>query len=160
MSTTSAVRPDSTETTNDPQYAGHPMVAIAELGPDLVGTLEAALAHRTPLNRHLTAMLRAASGPELAHALFHALSRATAAALTGMQPADSWTCPYCVVESYAKQGLLEHDDQVALTAAQSRVAVVACGFGVPPTEDELFLLHHDPQALVRAAYALARDYMD
>lgn len=139
------------------QDSGHPMIAPEQPSEELLDTVHAALAHRMPLNRHLTVMVRAAADPAVAHGLFLTLSHYTASTFFDSKPADSWTCPACTVESYAKQGLLDAEDELALTTAQSRAAVLACGFGVPSTEDELTLLHHDPQALVRAAYALGYD---
>ena len=67
-----------------------------------------------------------------------------------------WLCLDCTAKLYANTGLIKADHYLALQTVQTRAARYACHFGSPTTEDELFLLRHDPEGLVRASYALLR----
>jgi hypothetical protein len=121
-------------------------------------SLDAALAHRTPLNRHRTALLRAAGDMQTAFAAYSMLNHLTVT--SGNLPAatdDGVRCINCWIKGYVDRGWIEPDDGLALDTALTSVARRAVGFPIPPTDDEMHLLGHDPRALVRAAYALARD---
>jgi hypothetical protein len=121
-------------------------------------SLDAALAHRTPLNRHRTALLRAAGDMQTAFAAYSMLNHLTVT--SGNLPSatdDGVRCINCWIKGYVDRGWIEPTDGLALDTALTSVARRAVGFPIPPTDDEMELLGHDPRALVRAAYALARD---
>jgi hypothetical protein len=121
-------------------------------------SLDAALAHRTPLNRHRTALLRAAGDMQTAFAAYSMLNHLTAT--SGNLPSatdDGVRCINCWIKGYVDRGWIEPGDGLALDTALTSVARRAVGFPIPPTDDEMHLLGQDPRALVRAAYALARD---
>jgi hypothetical protein len=142
------------------QYAGHPLIEPADRDPEVSSTIDAAVEHFSPVNRHQRALIDLSLAPETAHAIYLVLSQVSADVLITQGRAEEIECVGCQVDSYAKHGLLERGDEAALMAAQTRASRWAFGFATAPTEDELALLHHDPQALVRAAYALARDLND
>ena len=142
----------------------HELIEPREIDAAMCNRVGAAMTHATDLNRHRTAMLRDAADPSTAAALFISLTAGTAQLITdfGWPTAVSeWMTQHedlsCWTRRYAIRKLTEPGDDLAIHAVQTRIARLIAGFPAPATEDELTLLHHEPVALVRAAYAVARD---
>lgn len=126
--------------------------------------VDGAMAHATDLNPHRTSMLRDAANPSLAATLYVALTDYAEQQLceSGWPEAlFEWVVDHddlcCWLRRYTVRGLAQSGDELVINAVQTRIGRRRCGFPTPATEDELTFLHHDPVALVRAAYAIARD---
>ncbi|WAX55533.1 hypothetical protein M6B22_13385 [Jatrophihabitans cynanchi] len=142
----------------------HEIVIPSEFDEATARTIDAALSNAMDLNRHRSALLRSAVDPSMAATLFLALTGYVVEAVEDGWPAQlsRWMSEQhglaCWVRRYAARRLATPDDDLALHAVQTRIARLVCAFPAPVTEGELTLLHHDPVSLVRAAYAVAREF--
>lgn len=149
-----------------PIIVGQPIIEPRKLDDATQHHLFAALAHRAGLNPHRTRLLRAAADPALAASLYIDLTDLAATTVREQgtpDPLADWMIDHddlsCWMQRYTVRALTDANDGLAVLAAQTRIARLLAGFPAPATRDELTFLHHHPVALVRAAYALARDFI-
>jgi hypothetical protein len=122
-------------------------------------TVKSSLLHAMDLNRHRTELLRLSADPAIAHSLYSLLTYLSAGeggpALA--YGGEHSFCVGCWTDHYHKRGLLEADEENALVTAAARVAQWAVGLRLPLNGDEIEQITYNPEAMVRAAYALARN---